>query len=277
MIAMLNFFTHFKIKHADLPYMLIYLGIFTAIVGIGLLTVETTTVILIAVCCLPVLILLLNYHFYRANEVLAIRQQRKYQAYFSLFNLIDFRLPVPYMTSWAATPELALAVFEIIKTEKPKQIVELGSGISSLICCYGIEQNGEGALFSLDHDKKYAQKTKTMLSRHGLDCYATISHAPLVSQTIDSNSCIWYDCSSLNCPDQIELLIVDGPPFKTQNKARNPALDFFHLQLASSATIVVHDTLRTEESAIIESWLRKYPEFSKEVIDSEKGITVLRR
>ncbi len=104
---MIDFLNHFKIKHADLPYLLTYLGIFVAIIIIALLTAPMATVILLAVCCLPILILLLGFHFYRANEELHVQQQQKYQAYHSLFNSIDFRLPPPYMTSWAATPELA--------------------------------------------------------------------------------------------------------------------------------------------------------------------------
>lgn len=274
---MLDFFTHYKIKHADLPYILISLGIFAGIVGISLLTVEITTVILIAICCLTILILLLNYHFYRSREAISVQQQQKYQAYFSLYNLIDFRLPVPYMTSWAATPELALAVYEVIRTTKPKQILELGSGITSLICCYAIEQNGKGALFSLDHDTSYAKKTQAILDRHELGQFSTIEHAPLVQQSINGKTYIWYDNSSIECPEEVDLLIVDGPPLKTQKKARYPALTYFHSKLAKSATIIVHDTFRKEESEIINDWLREFPEFSKDIIDSEKGIAILRR
>lgn len=274
---MLDFFTHLKIKRGDLPYMLVYMGIFAAVIVVGLLTAEITTVILIAICCLPVLILLLHYHFFRSYEAVAVRQQQKYQAYFSLFNLIDFRLPIPYMTSWAATPELALAIYEIIRTKTPGQIVELGSGISSLICCYGIEKNGQGALFSLDHDKEYANRTREMLRKHEVDQFSTIVHTPLVKQTIDDKNCTWYDCSSIDCPKNIDLLIVDGPPFKTQTRARYPALPYFYSRLSPSATIVIHDALRDEESAIIDNWVRTFPEFEKESIHSEKGITILRR
>lgn len=274
---MLDFFPHLKIKHSDLPYMLVYLGIFTAVIVIGLLTVNMSTVILMAIGCLPILILLLHYHFYRANEALAVQQQQKQQAYFSLFNLIDFKLPIPYMTGWAATPELALAIYEIIKAEQPSQIVELGSGISSLICAYGVQENKHGGVFSLDHDKNYSQKTKELLLQHGMEQHVTISYAPLKSQVIKGRECSWYDCSSANCPDDIDLLIVDGPPVKTQKQARYPALDYFHSKLSASATIVVHDALRKEEAAIIDEWLQKYPEFSKEIIHSEKGIVILRK
>ncbi len=274
---MLDFFTHFKIKHVDLPYIIVYLLIFTAVIVIGLLTANISTVILMGICCIPILILLLNYHFYRSNEAFAVLQQQKYQAYFSLFNLIDFRLPIPYMTSWAATPELALATYEIIKTENPTQIVELGSGISSLICAYGMEQNKNGALFSLDHDQKYAQITRNMLSKHQLKDRVTICNAPLQSQEITGRKCIWYDCSNASCPEPIDLLIVDGPPFETQHKARFPALFYFYPKLANSATIIVHDVFRKEESEIVEDWLREYPEFKKELIHSEKGIAILRR
>ena len=274
---MIDFLGHFKIKHADLPYIGIYLGLFFIIVTVVLFTAEISTVILIAVCCLPVLILLLNYHFYRAGEVFAVKQQQKQQAYFSLFNLIDFKLPIPYMTGWAATPELALTIFETIKTDKPKQIVELGSGISTLICAYAMNDNDRGALFSFDHDEKYANKTRTMLSNHQIDQRITIHHAPLKSQNIDGRECIWYDCSNANCPEPIDMLIVDGPPFETQDKSRYPAFSYFLPKLSPSAVIIVHDAFREAESAIVHDWLRGHPEFSKEMIDSEKGIAILRR
>lgn len=274
---MIDFFDHFKIKHADLPYILTYLGIFVAIIIIALLTTAMATAFLIAVSCLPVLILLLGFHFYRANEALQVQQQQKFQAYLSLYNLIDFRLPPPYMTSWAATPELAVAIYEILKTEKPANIVELGSGISSLICAYAIESNGKGELYSLDHDSEYGQKTKRMLAAHGIDQRVTISYAPLKSQEINGENYMWYDCSDALYPESIDLLIVDGPPYETQKKARYPALPYFLPRLSDTATIVVHDAFRDDESEIVAEWLNEYPEFEKETIYSEKGIVILRR
>lgn len=274
---MIDFFDHFKIKHDDLPYILTYLGIFATIIVIALLLADLPTAILIAAFFLTVLILVVAFHFYRAHEALHVRQQQKMQAYMSLYKLIDFRLPPPYMTSWAATPELAVAIYEIIKTEQPENIVELGSGISSLICAYAMEANDKGALYSLDHDPEYGQKTKTMLAEHQIDQRVSVSYAPLKSQTIDGRNCTWYDCSDAEYPESIDLLIVDGPPYETQRKVRYPALPYFMPRLSSTATIIIHDAFRDDESEIVSEWLHQYPEFVKETIYSEKGIVILRR
>ncbi len=140
-----------------------------------------------------------------------------------------------------------------------------------------MELNDKGALYSLDHDEDYGQKTKDMLAAHAINDRVTISHAPLKSQTINGRSCTWYDCSEAEYPESIDLLIVDGPPFETQSKARYPAMDYFLPNLSNDATIIVHDVHRKDETEIVNDWVRDNPEFSEELIHSEKGIAILRR
>jgi len=41
--------------------------------------------------------------------------------------------------------------------------------------------------------------------------------------------------------------------------------------------VVMHDTNRSEETAIINLWLEKFEDFTVEKFHSEKGITLLKR
>ena len=73
------------------------------------------------------------------------------------------------------------------------------------------------------------------------------------------------------------MLVVDGPPEKTQSHARYPALPLFYEYLSDEAVVILDDAGRKEESEIVEMWLKDYPEFVHEFIHTEKGISILRR
>ena len=60
------------------------------------------------------------WHSYRQSEAL---QQ--------LFTLLKFSAPIPPTRSWAASPDLLLTIADLVRTRKPRLVVELGSGIST--------------------------------------------------------------------------------------------------------------------------------------------------
>jgi hypothetical protein len=72
-------------------------------------------------------------------------------------------------------------------------------------------------------------------------------------------------------------LVVDGPPGFVHASARYPALPLLREKLSPHAIVIMDDYKRDDEKAIVDKWTSDYPEFELEVIDSRKGIAVLRR
>lgn len=217
------------------------------------------------------------FHTYRATiEEIRFQDQRT-QAFFNIYELINPRLPLPYLSGWAAFPELISTILEQVKINKPKYIVELGSGSSTIITSYLLEDLKNGFITSYDHDENYGKITENRLSDHELSSFAEVVSSPLKSISIDGNKYNWYDIDTSTLKNSIDVLVVDGPPEKTQNHARYPALPYFYKYLSEKAIVILDDAARTEEKEIVQMWLKKYPEFTHEYIWTEKGISVLKR
>ncbi len=75
----------------------------------------------------------------------------------------------------------------------------------------------------------------------------------------------------------IDLLVVDGPPSRPGQMTRWPALPVLHDRLSKGAAIFVDDGDRRAERAMVESWMRQFPELSSQFVSTLTGYWVLRR
>ena len=87
----------------------------------------------------------------------------------------------------------------------------------------------------------------------------------------------WYSADKLFFEKSIDLLLVDGPPFKTQKNARYPALPLLYKHLSDRAVIIIHDTDRKSESESIQQWIEEFSDLEIEQLNTEKGITLLKK
>lgn len=272
-----RFFENINITYDDLPYLYIPLFVATAIIFAAWLEWGITAVIWGIFILSTYLILAAQFHLYRSTKKNLENHQKKMQAYFSLYSMVDFRESLPYMAGWSATPELALAVFQEIRRNQPDQIFELGSGVSTIIASYALQQNGSGSITSLDHDEAYAKETIFQVKNHKVDNFSRVEICPLVPYEMENSTWHWYDLKDLSFDKKIDMLLIDGPPVKTNKNARFPALPLLIDKLSEDAIIIVHDAHRRSERDILARWLKKFPEFSCEIKNTEKGIAVLRR
>jgi predicted O-methyltransferase YrrM len=107
---------------------------------------------------------------------------------------------------------------------------------------------------SLEHDEKYAAVTRAALVRQHLDRFVDLRIAALAPVTIDETEYRWYSEKALSGVTNIHLVFVDGPPGATGARARFPALPLLAPALADGAVIVLDDTDRSDEKAIVEQW-----------------------
>lgn len=272
-----NFFENLNITYEDVPYLYIPLAAASILVFAAWFFWGEIALLWGIFVLTTYLILYAQFHLYRSTRKDLEDHQKKIQAYFSIYSMLDFKSNLPFMTGWAATPELALITLEEIKNRAPENILEMGSGISTIIASYGLKQNNKGTILSLDHDKKYAEKTTKQLRQHEVEDVAQVKYCPLVSYQIDGSIWQWYDLSSISLPDKIDMLLIDGPPVETNKMARYPALPLLTDHLSEQCTIVIHDAHRPSEREILEKWQKSFPEFNCDIENSEKGIAILRR
>ncbi len=267
-----------KIKHADWPFLLVHLIVYSVSIIVAAFLLDQTAET-VAFFILTVFLLLFTLsHFYRAFKEESEHLQYKVQAISEIQKLLPLRLPLRPMTGWAATPELAVTVLRQIIFNKPQTIVELGSGVTTLINGYGLEKySPNGKLISLDHDEDYAEITRRELHQHGLSTFIDLRFAPLIDTDLNGEQFKWYDLSDFPGDTEIDILIVDGPPVSTVKFARYPALPLLADHLSKSCKIIIHDTNRKEETGIVKRWLKEFPEFTADIRQTDKGITILSR
>jgi len=267
-----------KIKHADWPYILQNIAIFFFLIWIGTLLLTSTSFYIYLAFLVMFYIAVTQFHIYRVQHQEQEYHLFKYQCIAAIHKVLPLKAPLPPMTSWAATPELASTVLKTVQKYKPNQIVELGSGVTTLISGYSLNEfHPTGSVISLDHDRRFAEKTREEIALHGLSEKVDLRIAPLETHTLSGKKWTWYSADQLHFEEPIDLLLVDGPPFKTQKNARYPALPLLYKHLSDRAVIIVHDTDRKSESESIQQWIDEYDDLEMEQINTEKGITVLKK
>ena len=199
------------------------------------------------------------------------------EAFITINTLLDIRHPLPPMRGWAASPDFLVLVLGEILACEPELVLELGSGVSTLISAYALRKLGKGKLISLDHDSGFLQKTQQQLKLHGLGDIVRAVHAPLTEINLNGVAWQWYDLGPVQLPGTIDILVVDGPPAAIQARSRYPALPALAEHLSEHATVFLDDAARADEQAITREWALRHVDFTHELVNCEKGAAVFRR
>lgn len=201
------------------------------------------------------------------NKKSSMTAYRQTQALIQLTQLLDFKSPIPPTRSWAASPDLLLTITEIVRKYRPGLVVELGSGVSTLVAA----KAGARKVVSIDNSDEFGGKTISLLKDHkvrGVD----VRIAPLQPY---ANGFTWYDTSMIKDLKKIDLLIIDGPPGSKNPEARYPALAEFKDKLSSKAVIIIDDVHREGERKLAEDFAKAMPNHQLVILDHEKGTAVI--
>lgn len=225
------------------------------------------------------MLMYLMLRLYHRNQVETFYHYRELEAYFSLFASLRVTHPLPPMRLWRISPDFATQLVILVRKQKPRLIVELGSGVSTVIASYCLQQQGGGRVISFEHEARFAKVSADDVADHGLSEWAEVRHVPLVETTVNGEARRWYDRSKFDDLEvgEIDLLTVDGPPENTGIMARYPALPLLYEKLRPGALILVDDYMRDSEYAMVGRWLN---EFDCELVlaeANEKGVAVLRK
>jgi predicted O-methyltransferase YrrM len=200
---------------------------------------------------------------------------RQLAALDAIRDILDGRSPLPPTRRWAASPDILRELVGLILERRPRVVVELGSGASTLIIATALARVGEGHLWSVEHLPDFAADTRDRLARQGLDRWVTVVAAPLVEQPFGDGTWRWYDLSALAPDGPIEVLFVDGPPADTGPLARYPALPALLPRLAPGAAVLVDDLVRPDEQAMLARWTAEVPGLRVRPLSLEKGGSLL--
>lgn len=196
------------------------------------------------------------------------------EAYLQLLRWAPPPAHIPATRGWAASADhLALLVDQVIAA-RPARILDIGSGLTTVWMALAAAQHGiQTQIVALDHDADFAERTREVLRRNGLEGIAEVRHAPLVP--FGQDGARWYSPDAYADLRDIELLSIDGPPTTTGPQARYPALPALAGRLSAGVVIVLDDANRDDEQAAVAHWLHDRPDLTKVSHPTEKGTVIL--
>ncbi|MBN1328026.1 MAG: hypothetical protein JXA54_01010 [Candidatus Heimdallarchaeota archaeon] len=110
---------------------------------------------------------------------------------------------------FAGNPSFLYLIFKILYREKPKRILELGSGQSTLFTSRYVKENGDAQLVILEDYKDWYDKLKTQIFMNERVRYL---YSPLQEIRIRKKQFKWYSADFLLTEElKYNLIIVDGP------------------------------------------------------------------
>jgi predicted O-methyltransferase YrrM len=204
----------------------------------------------------------------KSQSEAAWQHYRQSEFYAQLLNLLNLSAPIPSTRSWAASPDVLLTLLDYARTTSPKKILDLGSGMSTLVLAKSAPQ---ATVISIDNSAEYALKTRQMLASHGIT-NVDVRVAPLAPH---SSGVEWYDLSQFGDISAIDILFIDGPPGSKNDRARHPALAECLSKLSPRAIVVIDDAGRDGERNLAEEFAKALPHHVLEFLPHEKGTAVL--
>jgi hypothetical protein len=161
---------------------------------------------------------------------------------------------LPHLGSWKADTFLLHRLVDLVAEHRPRTVVELGAGATTLVLARALQMTGHGGrLFSYDQNADFLPAVGRWLAEH--DAVAELHHAPL-SVRPDDWPGLWYRLDEI--PREIDMLVIDGPPWAIHPFVRGAADSLFP-RLAPGAVVVLDDAARPGERLIARRWKREWP------------------
>jgi predicted O-methyltransferase YrrM len=113
-------------------------------------------------------------------------------------------------TTWSISDALAVELTRYLELRKPERILEIGSGLSTVVLgAYAVRHGA--SVVTLEHAWKFYQRTRLALAQFGMDKQVQLRLAPLQSRQFEryGREAPWYDTWLSGIFD---FVFVDGPP-----------------------------------------------------------------
>jgi predicted O-methyltransferase YrrM len=167
----------------------------------------------------------------------------------------------PLNLGWQLSSQAMHEVVRHVLLEQPKVVVECGSGASTMWIGRALRRVGEGRVIALENSADWVAIVTGLLQHEGLSG-VEIRHAPMEPIQVAGHEQPWYSDSAIADVEEIDLLLVDGPPGRTNKLARYPAVPALRDKLRPGATVMLDDCHRRDEKETLRKWLAEVPELS---------------
>lgn len=179
-----------------------------------------------------------------------------------------------YPVAGAASYSLFYLLIRIAKELPIKSVLELGAGETTRLL-QALANHGvlTAKCITLEHNREWAARVSQSVSHE-------IITTRLVERTMDGIIYQGYDFSPLNLPNDIELLVIDGPPASTESNTfdRLGAVDLVEMVSPHDFILILDDTHRSGEMLLVEkiedALRRRRSSFSKGQIITSKRQTI---
>ena len=173
-----------------------------------------------------------------------------------------------------------LTILNDIILNKRQNIIEFGSGISTLVIAKLIKEDKLGCkFFSVEDNLEWFNFMKSSINKNDLEEYVSFIYAPLEKTKLSVENNSWYSVKVLDehIPSdvKIDLTLVDGPgAWRSEIKlSRYTAVPFLINKLADNFSVYLDDSNRKGERKIINLWKKKYNlDFNK--INSKSSVCI---
>ena len=234
---------------------------------------EISSVLSLTLLLIIILIIILD-KYRRIDD----RQKNSFnslESHVSLINSLKPVFPLWHKDGFSACSDYLNIVAREILIRKPKQILECGSGLSTIVSSYILQRNNLGKIHSLEHLNWVVDAVNKELKYHNLSEYSKVVHSPLQEVSTSLGTQMWYKHDIIDELGEIDMVIVDGPPKHTNKMARFPVLELVYEKLAKDAIIIMDDADRKDEKEILIIWKQKYPNSNIRKIQTQKGAVII--
>jgi predicted O-methyltransferase YrrM len=166
------------------------------------------------------------------------------------------------LTPYSLPAASIMMLWGLLHRVKPRKILEAGSGISTVVFAAYARATASRSeavplVVSLEHDCRWADATREMLSNDGLSPYARVINAPIGTLDLFGHSLLGYSVPPRDLADIVgdagfDFLLIDGPP--AHAIGRLGSLLVVMDCLLPGATVILDDALRDHERECWHRW-----------------------
>jgi predicted O-methyltransferase YrrM len=168
-------------------------------------------------------------------------------------------------------------VWHLLDTHRPKNLLDLGSGVSSAIFATFTARYG-GQCTSVDHLPEFAAATQRLVQSWGVGQNWSMLQADVVLQKTRNRTATFYDLAPVrSLRRRHDFVFLDGPPKSISPSVRGDFLPLFAPVLENNCLIVMDDYYREAEQDAVRRWVEKgFAEVVEINSSVEKHAAVLR-
>lgn len=166
-----------------------------------------------------------------------------------------------WKTSFSISDHTLMWLWNYVSKNEPKSIVEMGSGLSTLVFAMYAKncETMRPKIISIDHDQSWLQQTRERVEQLGLGGFVDFQLCEIGDQNqseiseskgylIDSNMIK----SAVGSPD---MILIDGPPGSVGRIGTFPSIS---KAISRRADIFLDDALRPAEQSVVENWVELF-------------------